>query len=253
MVTGVRPDLSRLHVIGSRGFVLNKHLPRGDKLEDRTFEGFLLGYDASNIYRVWLPATNRVIRVRDVRFIDELYKNKPSTLPARSHVVETAHIPEEEYDGETIVVAQPMRQRQATGTSSHLQKQIQQLPSPTTTARSTPDPRNTPDPPDSLDPVEQQLFQESSASRASQHTTPGGWNFDESPHEDADTIRVAVPTRELDTHQLYVPDRRQNNAPQRRDPDLSQDNIVTGKRRRQAHFIEASPSTKYYAFAAMVQ
>jgi hypothetical protein len=43
MVTGVRLDLSRLHAIGSRGFVLNKHLPRGDKLEDRTFEGFLLG------------------------------------------------------------------------------------------------------------------------------------------------------------------------------------------------------------------
>jgi hypothetical protein len=50
MVTGVRLDLSRLHAIGSCGFVLNKHLPRGDKLEDRTFEGFLLGYDASNIY-----------------------------------------------------------------------------------------------------------------------------------------------------------------------------------------------------------
>ena len=79
MVTGARPNLSRLHVIGSRGFVLNKHLPRGDKLEDRTFKGFLVGYDASNIYRVWLPNTNRVIRVRDVRFIDELYKDKPST------------------------------------------------------------------------------------------------------------------------------------------------------------------------------
>jgi hypothetical protein len=50
MVTGVCPNLSRLHVIGSRGFVLNKHLPRGDKLEDRTLEGFLVGYDASNMY-----------------------------------------------------------------------------------------------------------------------------------------------------------------------------------------------------------
>jgi hypothetical protein len=50
MVTGIQPDLSRLHVVGSRGFVLNKHLPRGVKLEDRTFEGFLVGYDASNIY-----------------------------------------------------------------------------------------------------------------------------------------------------------------------------------------------------------
>ncbi|KAK1916877.1 hypothetical protein P3342_004432 [Pyrenophora teres f. teres] len=112
MVTGVRPDLSRLRVIGSRGFVLNKHLPRGDKLEDRTFEGFLIGYDASNIYRVWIPTTNRVIRVRDVRFIDELYKEKPSTPPVEPRIIETVHIPEEEYDGDTIVVAQPVRQRQ---------------------------------------------------------------------------------------------------------------------------------------------
>jgi len=232
MVTGVRPDLSRFHAIGSRGFVLNKHLARGDKLEDRTFEGFLLGYDASNIYRVWLPATNRVIRVRDVRFVDELYKDKPSTLRAEPHVIETAHIPEEEYDGDTIVVAQPVRQRQTTVASSPAQKQIQQLPSPTTTARGTPDP------PDSPDPAEQQLFQESSA--ASQHITPGGWNSDENPEDS-------------DTNAPYVPDRQQNNAPQRRDPDLSQDNIVTGRRRRQAHFIEASPSTKYYAFAAIIQ
>ncbi|KAG9379916.1 hypothetical protein A1F94_008811 [Pyrenophora tritici-repentis] len=107
MVTGVRPDLSRLHAIGSRGFVLNKHLPRGDKLEDRTFEGFLLGYDASNIYRVWLPATNRVIRVRDVRFIDELYKDKPSTLPIRPHVIKTAHIPKEEYDKTSYIYLFP--------------------------------------------------------------------------------------------------------------------------------------------------
>lgn len=101
--------------------------------------------------------------------------------------------------------------------------------------------------------MEQQLFQESSASRASQHATPGGWNFDETPDEDADTIRVSVPTRELDTHQPYVPDRRQNNAPQRRNPNLAQDNIVTGTRRRQAHFIESSTSTEYFAFAAMIQ
>lgn len=52
MATSVRLDLSRLYAIRSRGFVLNKHIPRGDKLEDRTFKGFLLGYDASNIYRV---------------------------------------------------------------------------------------------------------------------------------------------------------------------------------------------------------
>jgi hypothetical protein len=78
MVTSVRLNLSQLYAIRSCRFVLNKHLPRRDKLEDCTFKGFLLRYDASNIYQVWLPATNRVICVRDVRFIDELYKDKLS-------------------------------------------------------------------------------------------------------------------------------------------------------------------------------
>jgi hypothetical protein len=99
MVTGVRPDLSRLRVVGSRGFVLNKHLPRGDKLEDHTFEGFLVSYDALNIYRLWLPNTNRVIRVRDVRFIDELYKDKPSTQHVEPQIIEAVHVSEEKYDG----------------------------------------------------------------------------------------------------------------------------------------------------------
>jgi hypothetical protein len=64
MVTGVCPNLSQLYVIRSRGFVLNTHLPRRDKLKDHTLEGFLLGYDASSIYRVWLSNTNCVIRCK---------------------------------------------------------------------------------------------------------------------------------------------------------------------------------------------
>jgi hypothetical protein len=262
MVTGVCPDLSRLRLVGSRGFVLNKHLPRGDKLEDRTFEGFLVGYDASNIYRVWLPNTNRVIRVQDVRFIDKLYKDKPSTPSLTPRMIEAVHIPEEEYDGDTIVVAQPITQRQGAITPIlQTPKDIQQLPSPSTTVnpRGTPDPRGTADTRGTLslngrdrspspDPVEQQIFQELSTSRSTPHTTPGGWNFDEYPDQNSDTIRVATPTREL-----YIPNRQQNNAPQRRDPDLSQENIVTGRRRCQAHFIEAAPVlSKYFAFAATI-
>ncbi|KAI0616210.1 hypothetical protein TUN199_11801, partial [Pyrenophora tritici-repentis] len=58
---------------------------------------------------------------------------------------------------------------------------------------------------------------------SSPHRTPGGWNnYD-------------------DDAEIYIPDRHQNNAPQRRDPNLSQDNIITGRRRRQAHYIEAAP------------
>jgi hypothetical protein len=50
IVTSIKLDLSRLYVIGSRGFLLNKHLLKGDKLEKRTFKGFLISYDALNIY-----------------------------------------------------------------------------------------------------------------------------------------------------------------------------------------------------------
>ena len=246
MVTGIQPDLSRLHVIGSRGFVLNKHLPRGDKLEDRTFEGFLVGYDASNIYRIWIPTRNRVIRVRDIRFVNELYKEKPSTPPVEPRIIETVHIPEEEFDGDTIVVAQPIRQRQEATTPvlppTHVsekeyngdtvevsERPSRQLlsPSPTPTFEGQ-------DQSPSPDLVEQQLLQESSALLDSPHRTPGGWN----DHDDAE---------------IYIPDRQQNNAPQRRDPNLSQDNIITGRRRRQAHFIEAAPDlSKYFAFAATI-
>jgi hypothetical protein len=68
-----------------------------------------------------------------------------------------------------------------------------------------------------------------------------GWNFD----KNTDDLEL--------TRELYIPNRQQNNAPQRRDPDLSQENIVTGRRRRQAHFIEAAPaSSKYFAFAATI-
>jgi hypothetical protein len=83
-----------------------------------------------------------------------------------------------------------VRQRQATVTSPPVEKQIQQLPSPTTTARGTPDFYDFPD------LAEQQLFQESSA--ASQHMTPGGWHSDKNPDENPDEDTI--------THALYVPD-----------------------------------------------
>jgi hypothetical protein len=69
----------------------------------------------------------------------------------------------------------------------------------------------------------------------SPHRTPKGWN---DYNNDAET---------------YIPDRRQNNALQRRDPNLSQGNIITSRRRRQAHFIEAAPDlSKYFAFVATI-
>jgi hypothetical protein len=141
-----------------------------------------------------------------------------------SRIIETVNIPEEEYDGDTIVVTQPIRQRQEAPTHVHIsekeydgdtstvsQRHVRQLlsPSPTPTFE-----RQDRSPSPNL--VEQQLLQESSALMDSPHRTPGGWNDYENDND----------------AEMYILDRRQNNAPQRRDPNLPQDNIITGRRRR---------------------
>jgi hypothetical protein len=161
-------------------------------------------------------------------------------------MIEAVHIPEEKYNGDTIVVSQPMSQRQRP--VSQTSKGVQQLPSPSTTpqARNTPDPQGTPsldrrNRSPSPDLVERQILQVLSALRYTPHTTPGGWNFDKN-------------TDDLgSTRESYISNRQQNNAPQHRDPDLSQENIVSSRRCCQAHFIEAAPvSSKYFAFAATI-
>ena len=167
-------------------------------------------------------------------------------------IIKTVYIPEEENDGDTTSVAQPVRQRQEAVTTpvsspthayvsekeydgdtvTESQRHVRQLLSPSPTPAFEGQDRSP-----SLDLVEQQLLQESSALMDFPHRTPGGWN-DYKNDNDAE---------------VYIPDRQQNNAPQRRDPNLSQDNIITGRRRRQAHFLEAAPDlSKYYAFAATI-
>jgi hypothetical protein len=104
---------------------------------------------------VWLPNTNRVIRVRDICFINELYKDKPSTPSLTPYMIEAVHIPEEEYNGDTIVVSQPVNQQQGPPTPVvQTLEDVQQLPSPSTTpqARNTPDPCGTPNPCGTPDP-----------------------------------------------------------------------------------------------------
>lgn len=78
MLYGVKPRLFGLRVLGSLTYVLIQPEERRDtnKFDPRALRGYLVGFEASNIYRVWIPATNRVLRTRDVR-IDETARYKP--------------------------------------------------------------------------------------------------------------------------------------------------------------------------------
>ena len=51
---GTAPDTPNLRRPGSKSFVRNPLLPRGDKTSSRVHIGFLVGYEASNIWRIWV-------------------------------------------------------------------------------------------------------------------------------------------------------------------------------------------------------
>ena len=68
LVTGNKPNLSHLQVYGCKAYSLSHGIPRMHKLRPRALIGYLIGYDSTNIYRIWLPTQDRVIRTRDVTF-----------------------------------------------------------------------------------------------------------------------------------------------------------------------------------------
>jgi hypothetical protein len=50
-----------------------KYLKKQDRLKrlnPRNWIGYLVGYDSTNIYRIWNPKANRIVRIRDV-ILDE--------------------------------------------------------------------------------------------------------------------------------------------------------------------------------------
>ena len=53
------------------------------KLQPKAHIGFLVGYESTNIYRVWIPHKKKVISARDVLFDeDEFYDGKPIRFSA---------------------------------------------------------------------------------------------------------------------------------------------------------------------------
>src|SRR5436190_14246823 len=55
-----------MHVYRYRAYSLDYHIPKKKKLEPRAHIGYLVGYDSTNIYRIWIPTYKKVICTRDV-------------------------------------------------------------------------------------------------------------------------------------------------------------------------------------------
>ncbi|RYP50368.1 hypothetical protein DL768_004133 [Monosporascus sp. mg162] len=74
---GLKANVANVILFGSKAYALTEAVRRGaerlKKMDLRAYIGYLVGYVASNIYRVWVPLQQRVITVRDVTF-DETKK-----------------------------------------------------------------------------------------------------------------------------------------------------------------------------------
>ncbi|CRG92922.1 hypothetical protein PISL3812_10003 [Talaromyces islandicus] len=63
-----RPYIGNLYKFGSRAYVKLHKIPQLHKVLPRVQIGYLVGYEAHNIWRIWIPTKNTVIRARDVQF-----------------------------------------------------------------------------------------------------------------------------------------------------------------------------------------
>jgi hypothetical protein len=92
----IRSELDHLKVYGCKAYPLLKGAdapPRGSKLKPRAFVGYLVGYNSTNIFRVWNPEKGDVSGYRDVIFDEgELYdtynKGDPIVTPEKEPQIE---------------------------------------------------------------------------------------------------------------------------------------------------------------------
>lgn len=71
-----KSSLANLRVYGALSYCRIRSIPRKDKIHPRAEIGFLVGYMASNAWKIWFPARGKVEAVRDA-FFDESRKWKP--------------------------------------------------------------------------------------------------------------------------------------------------------------------------------
>ena len=71
-ISPLKPNIGHLRVYGCRAYPLKYNIPRLNKLAPRAHVGYLVGYDSTNIFRVYIPSEKKVIRTRDVQFNEQL-------------------------------------------------------------------------------------------------------------------------------------------------------------------------------------
>jgi hypothetical protein len=113
-----KPKCGHIRIYGCRAYPLLHDIPKTDKLAPRAAIGYLIGWDSTNIFRIWVPLLRRIIRSRDVTFDETIkydpYVPEPPLLPSIVDVIAQISLPERELDDEDeYIFAQPQNQPNA--------------------------------------------------------------------------------------------------------------------------------------------
>lgn len=76
-----KPNLANLRVFGCRAYVRDAKVPKGNKVRSRAWIGYMVGYQAANIWQIWNPRHQEVVKERDVVFNESLFYDPDLPLP----------------------------------------------------------------------------------------------------------------------------------------------------------------------------
>lgn len=107
LTVDLRPDFGSTYAYGCRAYPLMKDREahrdrRAFKVMPRAHIGYLVGYVATNLYRIWVPSLDKVITTRNVRFDEELfYKEETEAeeaipIPVSTELAQVLHTSEEQ-------------------------------------------------------------------------------------------------------------------------------------------------------------
>lgn len=92
-----KPKIQHIRVYGCRAYPLIQNQPKLAKLDPRCSIGYLVGWDSTNVFRVWIPTLQKVIRTRDVTFDESIRYNprypEPPLPEQVIEVIETIQLP----------------------------------------------------------------------------------------------------------------------------------------------------------------
>jgi len=111
--TARKPQIAHLKAYGCRAYAMTKDAQlkrkRLLKLDPRAHIGYLVGYDSTNIYRIWIPHQGKVISTRDVIFDEKGHFDGKrenlldSLIREKDELVKKAIMPEKLATNERIV------------------------------------------------------------------------------------------------------------------------------------------------------